>query len=100
MSKFNILCDDKYEIKGYYPAFQSSKASNITLQTFYKEQVKDFSSIIFSYYNNIKNKGSFLLSNLSKLNKLSGKLSVWLLECLFCCNNLIKIGQNIRTRKF
>ena len=95
MSKFNILCDDKYEIKGYYPAFQSSKASNITLQTFYKEQVKDFSSIIFSYYNNIKNKGSFLLSNLSKLNKLSGKLSVWLLECLFCCNNLIKIGQNI-----
>ena len=46
MSKINILSDDKYEIKRYYPAFQASKASNITLQTYYKDQIKDFSSII------------------------------------------------------
>ena len=98
MSKINILSNDKYEIKGYYPAFQESKTSSISLQTYYKDQIKDFSSIIFSYYNNIKNnKESFVgLTNITPLNKISGKLSVRLLECLFCCNNLIKIGQNIQ----
>ena len=98
MSKINILSDDKYEIKGYYPAFQATKASNVSLQSYYKDEIKDFSSIIFSYYNNIKNnKESFIgLTNINPLNKVSGKLSVRLLECLFCCNNLIKIGHNIQ----
>ena len=27
---------------------------------------------------------------------MSGKLSVWFLECLFCCTNLIKIRQDIQ----
>ena len=98
MSKINILCDDKYEIKGFYPAFQSSKLSGITLQAFYQDQLKEFSTIIASYYNNIKNnKESFIgLTNISALNKISGKCSVWFLECLFCCNNLIKIGNDIQ----
>ena len=98
MSKINILSDNHYEIKGYYPAFQASKLSNITLQEYHPEQLKDFSGIIFNYYNNIKNnKESFIgLTNISNLNKLSGKLSVWFLECLFCCNNLIKIRHDIQ----
>ena len=98
MSKINILSDTHYEIKGYYPAFQASKFSNITLQEFLPEQLKDFSSIIFNYYNNIKNnKESFVgLTNINSLNKISGKLSVWFLECLFCCNNLIKIRHDIQ----
>ena len=97
MSRMNVLCDDKYEIKGFYPAFQASKFSGITLQVYYKDQLKEFSSVISSYYNNIKNnKESFIgLTNISALNKISGKCSVWFLECLFCCNNLIKIGKDI-----
>lgn len=37
MNKINILCDDNYEIKGYYPSFQSSKESSVSLQTYYDE---------------------------------------------------------------
>ena len=98
LSKLNILCDDKYEIKTYHPAFQSTKLSSVSLQTYYKEELKDFGTIIFNYYNNIKgkkyNKESFIgLTNISLLNKISGKYSVWLLECLLCCNNLAKTGH-------
>ena len=101
LSKLNILCDDNYEIKTYHPAFQSSKLSTISLQTYYKEELKDFGTIIFNYYNNIKNKKnnkeSFIgLTNISLLNKISGKYSVWLLECLLCCNNLARTGHIIQ----
>ena len=101
MSKLNVLSDLNYEIKGFYPAFQASKVSNITIQEFQPEQLKDFSSVIFNYYNNIKNnKESFIgLTNISSLNKISSKLSVWFLECLFCCNNLIKIRHDIQGNK-
>lgn len=107
MSKINILSDDKYEIEGYHPVFQSSKLSNLFIQTFYEEQIKDFGSIIFNYYNNIKSNttdSSVGTANLTLLNKTSGKLSVWFLECLLCCNSLIKVGQsfqgNIIEKKF
>ena len=98
MSKINILSDDNYEIEGYHPAFQSSKVSNITFQTYYEEQLKDFGTVIFSYYNNIKNRkgNSVGLENINLVNRTSGKYSVWFLECLLCCNNLIKIGQDIQ----
>ena len=99
MSKINILSDDKYEIEGYHPVCQSSKVSNLFIQTFYEEQIKDFGSIIFSYYNNIKSnmpESSVGTANLSLLNKTSGKFSVWFLECLLCCNSLIKVGQSFQ----
>ena len=97
MSKINILSDDKYEIEGYHPAYQTSKLSNLFIQTFYEEQIKDFGNIIFNYYNNVKNnasESSVGMANLNLLNKTSGKLSVWFLECLLCCNSLIKVGQS------
>ena len=97
MSKINILSDEKYEIEGYHPVFQSSKVSNLFIQTFYEDQIKDFSSIIFNYYNNVKSnisESSVGIANLNLLNKASGKFSVWFLECLLCCNSLIKVGQN------
>ena len=54
MSKINILSDDKYEIEGYHPVCQSSKVSNLFIQTFYEEQIKDFGSIIKAKLNEIK----------------------------------------------
>ena len=98
MSKVNVLSNSHYEIKGFFPAFQASKGSNVILQQYHPDQIKDFSSVICNYYSNIKNnKESFIgLTNISLLNKVSGKLSVWFLECLFCCNNLIKIRHDIQ----
>ena len=98
MSKINVLSNSHFEIKGFYPAFQASKGSNVIIQQYHPDQLKDFSSLISNYYSNIKNnKESFIgLTNISLLNKVSGKLSVWFLECLFCCNNLIKIRHDIQ----
>ena len=100
MSKINVLCDEHYKIKSFHPSFQNSKSSTISLQTYYQEELKDFSSIIFNYYNEIKSKkvnkeSTVGLTNINTLNKISGKYSVWLLECLLCCNNLVKIGHVI-----
>ena len=95
MSKIGVLCDKKYEIEGYHPAYQSSKTSAISTQTYYEEQLKDFGNIILSYYSNInsKNENSVIIDN---TNKTPNKYSVRFLECLLCCNDLIKIGQYIK----
>ena len=98
MSKIGVLSNNKYEIEGYHPAYQSSKTSTISVQTYYEEQIKDFGNIILSYYSNInsKNENSVALDN---SNKTPNKYSVWFLECLLCCNDLIKIGQYIKGNK-
>ena len=55
MSKINILSDDKYEIEGYHPVCQSSKVSNLFIQTFYEEAF-DPNYIYTSYFNEKNNK--------------------------------------------
>ena len=103
MSKIGILSDNTYEIEGYHSVYQSSKTSAISIQTYYEEQLKDFGNVILSYYSNInsKNENSLVVEN---TNKTQNKYSVWFLECLLCCNNLIRIGPfikgNIIEKKF
>ena len=95
MSKIGVLSDSKYEIEGYHSAYQSPKTSAISIQTYYEDQLKDFGNIILSYYSNINSKNENSL-DLDTSNKAPNKYSVWFLECLLCCNNIIKIGQYIK----
>ena len=95
MSKIGVLCDSHYEIEGYHCAYQSPKTSAISILTYYEEQLKDFGNIILSYYSNINNKNENSVT-LDNPNKAPNKYSVWFLECLLCCNNLIRIGQYLK----
>ena len=104
-SKTGTLCQNLFNVNGYYPAYIDPKKPNsINYRVYHHNQCKEMNNFVLNYYKDYlesKRIGRYLnlrrtlRKEQNKYSKKSVELMILFLECLLSCNNIDKFNAEM-----